>query len=378
MRNFVKLLLSIGFIAILFSGCGGSRIVNVNLSTPIKKVDIVDDKELLLLVSDFNPFHWQGCISSQARVENNILSLTGKCGTEDKPCYTGCHDLKNNRYIAYDDKKFKAELEKANATMLKEIEKYQKLKVEYFNDYKQYEDKIKNPPNIILEGISPVNNSIYNAIVNNLKENWKIKVNFLGSYASCKGSIECINNKHIVGTYLNLKMGNNWYKYTTFDGSIGFSMDNYKKNTNLVNSVTIPVSLSYAFVPDKFILSNNQLSVEIVNTKSSYNMYGSSNDEFMLVITNLTNKYVEVDTLSIYTVDKIHNEQLNLKLAPKGQYTKEIVNYNSAFLPIKTFTETQRFGASVEYGFQGSSNSTSNSVRETLFKEINIKVPNSL
>lgn len=120
------------------------------------------------------------------------------------------------------------------------------------------------------------------------------------------------------------------------------------KNLDTANVINIDRIYS-TFLTEPLIFKNKDLLVEagFVHSLAKYSTRG----QFYITITNLTNKFIDISTISVYVDSEINSMQLPIKLPPKGTIKNRVLqvsNYDM-YKQVNSLNDTRVFAGAVEY-----------------------------
>ena len=136
------------------------------------------------------------------------------------------------------------------------------------------------------------------------------------------------------------------------------------KNLDTENVVNIN-RLYSTFLTEPLIFKNKDLLVKVWfdHSLAKYSTRG----DFYITITNLTNKFIDISTISVYVDSEINSMQLPIKLPPKGTIKNRVLqvsNYDM-YKQVNSLNDTRVFAGAVEYSIDQKN--------ESLFEEKELK-----
>jgi len=125
------------------------------------------------------------------------------------------------------------------------------------------------------------------------------------------------------------------YKQDSFENTFDKSPENISLNIE---------KISFNYLPEIVNAKNKELSVEL-NPNSSL-----SNEN--ITLSNLTNSYINVNTISFYYGEDIFTQNINIKLPPQGVMKTTLLilkMQKNKFLPLNSVKQKVNLGLAVEY-----------------------------
>lgn len=373
-KNLVKLSLGVITAGFLLSGCGATDNQKLNVVNNIVMDKSLSKNEqnniLTYMIGDSlymisNPIEYQMETSSgkYSRMGNATLKYFFNL-TQDGLI------IQNHSYCPSADCSSLSELWK-----VKEFEKEVSSKKQYIeNNFNLYQKEYSVNKQEILTWIDKVSSirlkpdlsldlSLPEDYINGLKNNSnyirktlipeKIFVEYKNSKESNLSTF--LNNYNFLQFnpnqiiyYKDIQIGNSHYTKNTIDLNLSNINSLGKLNPKIVFST---------FYPDKYIIQNKEILLEL----RKYRI-----DEFQVKIINLTNKFIDINTVSIYLDNAINSISLIKRLPPNGETLESNLSIKipagvSPYIELKDLNSKRNLGAAVSYKIDNK--------EDTLYKE---------
>lgn len=364
MKNFVKLALSIGFIAILFSGCANQHAV-----FPLEKYSLLEDEQRQILSSYCEKS--KGSKSDSIYCSYDKMTITSKKYSTDKAIIAIKENTLDVNCPNYCNDSFYSSLNMDKLLILSRLKQYSTDKP-ILSKYIDEETKITNKPTIVINELPK--NGVYNKLVKEFEDSFKFSKSLtpLSAYVEYEKNSygEDISPENLK-KYLPIATISEGVSFQSFHYETG--LGGYKERLNITkNSYNNGVIKLNGTLYYNFLNKNSNLNFSNKNVSVKY--YASSDNSISFNIDNLTNKFMEIDSISVYFGDKVYSKNINVKLPPNATnysvllFTSDLSDYTDVY--IKTFNESRSVSIGLDYSIQGK--------KDTFLQTKTVKVPNSI
>lgn len=370
----------------MLTGCSTSQPIKHNPYLPIKIDDSVQLKKSDINVTQVTDKSLNSIIRfSQLSIDKHIKELDrnadfiyhgmlrvnfkvkdNKLITENKSlCYIGdCTSI----YKTDDYQNFISDVKKTQDNLHSNISRYAKV-------YKQNENALTNWIKKV-ENINTIHAKFRNRIINDdkLLDKLSNKAGFEKLVVPSKEElfVEFLESKEkSLKTFLNNRIFGYFYPYNVLNYEnykLIYNSKNKKTfvnkqeiNFNTINNLYLELNeMYYYFLPKVFTTNDSNIKLQLTL---------NNNGTYKVKVTNLTNKFIELSSISLYLDDRIRNLNVNTQLPPKA------ISENFRYIPlpegttantkINNINQVRDFGAAVSY--------IANSKKETLYTEKKIR-----
>lgn len=251
----------------------------------------------------------------------------------------------------------------------------------YINDYKDNKDYILKSkeefkhfkPKFDFSNFPNNKSNIYSEIEKKMKSTYDVNnIDANSLYASyvkyySKNKIDFKKyflEEYKVATYFRSTNGKGFFILDSNNSSMG-EINKYNVDKKEVIKVYGDLKYNFGVQFENLKFSNKDILVEV-------DEYVIESSKFKLKLSNLSNKFIDIDTASIYLNENIRSKNLqNFRLPPNSiDYIDIRVDKMYELFHIKTFNETFFIGLALDYKLQGQ--------KQVFFEKKTLKVPTSL